>query len=48
MGDKIVIRTALLKGTEKWGKPGAEIFSIQKWSWQPQTADAIFDTTPPE
>jgi hypothetical protein len=47
MGDKIVIRTALLKGSEKWGKPAAEIFGTQKWDWQPQTADNIFDTTPP-
>lgn len=44
--DKIVIRTSLLKGTEGWGKPGAEIYGSQKWGWQPQTAEKIFETTP--
>jgi len=45
--DTIVVRTALLKGSDKWGKPAAEIFGKEKWSWQPQTASDIFETTPP-
>lgn len=45
--DKIVIRTGLLKGTEKWGKPAAEIYDKDRASWLPQTADASFPTVPP-
>lgn len=45
--DKIVIRTALLKGTDKWGKPVAEIYGKDKPSWLPQLADKIFEVTPP-
>ncbi|KKY18043.1 hypothetical protein UCRPC4_g05246 [Phaeomoniella chlamydospora] len=45
--DKIVIRTSLLAGSEKWGKPAAEIYGKEKLSWQPQTATDIFEVTPP-
>jgi hypothetical protein len=45
--DKIVIRTGLLKGSDKWGKPIAEIYGKDKLDWQPQTAEHIFDTVPP-
>ena len=47
MGDKIVIRTGLLKGTENWGKPGAEIFDKQRASWLPQTGENSFPGPPP-
>lgn len=43
----IVIRTALLKDTTKWGKPQAEIYGKDKAAWQPQVAEALFDTVPP-
>jgi len=42
-----VVRTGLLKGSEKWGKPIAEIYGKDKLDWQPQTAEHIFDTVPP-
>ncbi|OAL29135.1 hypothetical protein AYO20_09288 [Fonsecaea nubica] len=45
--DKIVIRTGLLKGTDKWGKPAAEIYDKDRASWLPQTADASFPVVPP-
>lgn len=47
MGGPIVIRTALLKGTDKWPKPAAEIFDKQRFSWQPQTGEASFEGPPP-
>lgn len=43
----IVIRTGLLKGSEKWGKPAAEIYDKDRAAWLPQTASASFNTTPP-
>lgn len=45
--DKIVIRTGLLKDTKKWGKPQAEIYGKDKADWQPQVAEALFETVPP-
>lgn len=45
--DKIVIRTGLLKGSEKWGKPAAEIYDKDRASWLPQTGDNSFPTVPP-
>ncbi|KIW34955.1 uncharacterized protein PV07_01685 [Cladophialophora immunda] len=48
MGEEtIVIRTGLLKGSEKWGKPAAEIYDKDRASWLPQTGDASFPTVPP-
>jgi len=46
--DTIVIRTGLLKGTEKWGKPAAEIYDKDRASWLPQTGEHSFATTPPQ
>jgi hypothetical protein len=45
--DKIVIRTGLLEGTDKWGKPAAEIYDKERPSWLPQTGDASFREGPP-
>jgi len=45
--DKIVIRTGLLKGSEKWGKPAAEIYDKFRAAWLPQTGDASFELGPP-
>jgi hypothetical protein len=45
--DTIVIRTGLLKGTDKWGKPAAEIFDAERASWLPQTAENSFKGPPP-
>ncbi|KAL2419893.1 hypothetical protein ABEF95_007898 [Exophiala dermatitidis] len=45
--DTIVIRTGLLKGSDKWGKPAAEIFDKLRPSWLPQTGDASFPAAPP-
>lgn len=45
--DKIVIRTGLLKGSEKWGKPAAEIYDKDRTSWLPQTGENSFATVPP-
>ncbi|KEF56987.1 uncharacterized protein A1O9_07177 [Exophiala aquamarina CBS 119918] len=45
--DKIVIRTGLLKGSEKWGKPAAEIYDKDRASWLPQTGENSFATVPP-
>ncbi|ETN46835.1 uncharacterized protein HMPREF1541_01024 [Cyphellophora europaea CBS 101466] len=47
MGDNIVIRTGLLKGTEKWGKPALEIFDAQRAEWLPQTGDDSVKGPPP-
>lgn len=40
LGDKFVIRTGLLKGTDNWGKPALEIFDAMRPSWLPQTGEA--------
>jgi hypothetical protein len=45
--DTIVIRTALLKGTDKWGKPAAEIFDKLRPGWLPQTGENSFEGAPP-
>ena len=46
LGDKIVIRTALLDGTHAWDKPALEIYHKDKYSWQPQTGDAAVQKGP--
>ena len=46
LGDKIVIRTGLLDGTQKWDKPVLEIYGKDKLSWQPQTGDDIIPAGP--
>lgn len=48
LGDNIVIRTSLLKGTHSWDKPALEIFDKDKFSWQPQTGDQSVAGPPPE
>jgi hypothetical protein len=45
--DTIVIRTGLLEGTDKWGKPAAEIYDKFRASWLPQTGEHSFPMTPP-
>jgi hypothetical protein len=48
LGDNIVIRTSLLKGTDKWGKPALEIFDAFRPNWLPQTGEASVKGPPPE
>lgn len=43
--DQIVLRTALLEGTEGW-PVGAEIFCKDMYKWENKTASATFDGPP--
>jgi len=44
---KVVIRGSLLKDSDEWGKPAAEVYGKDKAEWQPQVGGAIFETVPP-
>ncbi|KAK8240813.1 Mss4-like protein [Phyllosticta capitalensis] len=43
--DKIVVRTGLLEGGEKF-EPAAEIFGKVRWAWEREVAET-FETLPP-
>lgn len=45
--DTIVIRTGLLEGTNKWGKPGLEIFDKERADWLPKTGEDSVPGPPP-
>ena len=47
MGDKIVIRTALLNGPKNWEKPVLEIFDKEKYPWETQLAENTVPAGPP-
>lgn len=43
--DKIVVRTALLEGSENW-PVGAQIFTKDQYSWEPKLAETTFPAAP--
>lgn len=46
LGDKIVVRTGLLEGSQSWSNVPMEIYGKDKLSWQPQVAKDIAPAGP--